>query len=112
MTDDSSSMAAAAEELSRERDRVVQRLRSLSLDAVPGEAVLTAAQELADLSARAAHGRSRAVPRLAAYAAGDQLLVLLHELTAVADELDPVAAAALFDQARATLVGLRRGLTG
>jgi hypothetical protein len=112
MSDDSSSMASAAEELSRERDRVVQRLRSMAVDAVPADLVQAAGQQLADLTARADGDPVRAVPRLAPYAAGDQILVLVAQLTVAADEIDPVAATALLDEARDVLTGVRRGLTG
>ena len=106
----SSSAASAAEELVRERDRVVQRLRSLALGSVPLAPVHRAAQELADLAADAGDGPRRTVPFLAPYAAGDQVAVLAREVEVAADPLDPPAATTLLAAATAVLADLRRDL--
>ncbi len=113
----SSPAASAAGELSRERDRVVQRLRSMALDAIPAERVLVTAQRLADLAAeadgdaRTEGGPRRTVPALAPYAAGDQVAVLTGEVLALAETLDPGAAHDLLTAATAVLAGLRHDLS-
>jgi hypothetical protein len=106
----SSPAASAAGELSRERDRVVQRLRSMALDAVPAELVLGTAQRLADLATQAEGGSRRTVPALAPYAAGDQVAVLTGEVLAVAETLDPGGAHGLLMAATAVLTELRHDL--
>ncbi|MDP9220983.1 MAG: hypothetical protein M3P23_10665 [Actinomycetota bacterium] len=114
----SSSAASAAEELVRERERVVRRLRSMALDTMPTDRVLATAQRLADLAAEAAEagepdasGR-REVPGLASYAAGDQVTVLTDELLATAARLDADSGARLLGQGVAVLTELRRDLAG
>jgi hypothetical protein len=116
----SSSAASAAEELIREQERVVRRLRSMALDALPTDRVLATAQRLADLAAEAPAagephphpGRRREVPRLASYAAGDQVTVLTDELLATAARLDADSGAGLLGQGVAVLTELRRDLAG
>jgi hypothetical protein len=109
--------ASAAGELSRERDRVVHRLRSMALDAIPGERVLATAQRLADLAADAdedglADGSlRRTVPVLEPYAAGDQVAVLAAEVLAVAERLDPGPQESLLTAAAAVLADLRHDLS-
>jgi uncharacterized protein YceH (UPF0502 family) len=102
-------------ELSRERDRVVRRLRSMSLDAIPLDRVLAVGQALADLAARASGSQVRVVPRLAPHAAADQIAVLVGEVEAAAaastaSGADPAEVAALLEQARVVLADLRRDL--
>jgi hypothetical protein len=106
----SSPAASAAGELSRERDRVVHRLRSMALDAVPGERVLATAQRLADLAADADRSPRRTVPALEPYAAGDQVAVLAGEVLAVAERLDPGPRESLLTAATAVLAELRHDL--
>jgi hypothetical protein len=120
----SSSAASAAEELMREQERVVRRLRSMALDALPTDRVLVTAQRLADLAAEAdAAGEAaepgephpssrREVPRLASYAAGDQVTVLTDELLATAARLDVDSGVRLLGQGVAVLTELRRDLSG
>ena len=115
MTTDSSPAAPgddqATGELSRERDRVVRRLRSMPLDAIPVNRVLAVGQALADLAATATGDQVRVVPRLAPHAAADQLAVLTADVETAAATLaaeDPPAAEALADQARVVLADLRR----
>jgi hypothetical protein len=99
--------------LSRERDRVVRRLSTMSLDAIPLARVLGVGQALADLAATARGEQVSVVPRLSAHAAADQIAVLTGEVertvgsTAVSG---PAAAAALAEQARVVLADLRRDL--
>jgi hypothetical protein len=107
----SSPVAEAAGELLRERDRVVQRLRSMALDAIPTDLVLAQAQRLADLAAEHLAEPIRPVPSLAPYAAGDQLVVLVGELTTATTALPEGRAVALVTEAREALVTLRAGLT-
>jgi hypothetical protein len=114
----SSWAASAAEELVREQERVVRRLRSTALDAMPTDRVLATAQRLADLAAEAdapgeppASGR-REVPRLASYAAGDQVTVLTDELLATAARLDVDSGVRLLGHGVGVLTELRRDLSG
>ncbi len=95
----------------RERDRVVQRLRSMALDAVPADLVLDTAQRIADLAADASKAEPRRVPPLAPYAAGDQITVLTDELSTAAEALTETSALELLDRCRTALADLRRGLT-
>jgi hypothetical protein len=114
----SSSAASAAEELMREQERVVRRLRSMALDTMPTDRVLATAQRLADLAAEATAAgephlsRRREVPRLASYAAGDQVKVLTDELLATAARQDADSGAGLLGQGVAVLTELRRDLAG
>ena len=116
MTDSSSAaprVRGATGELSRERDRVVRRLSSMALDAIPVARVLGVGQALADLAATANGERARVVPQLPPHAAADQIAVLAGEVESAARTLadsDPVAAAALAEQARVALVDLRASL--
>jgi hypothetical protein len=101
----SSPATSPAGELLRERDRVVGRLRSMPLDAVPTEAVRRVAQQLEDLAAGGRGEAAREVPGLAPYAAGDQVTVLVGELVAAAAQ-DPTT----LTEATGVLIGLRRAL--
>jgi hypothetical protein len=107
----SSSAAPAAEELVRERDRVVHRLRSMALGSLPVERVHTAAQELADLAADAGDGPRRTVPVLGPYAAGDQVAVLTREVELAAAEAGDGDGGELLARATQVLAGLRRDLS-
>lgn len=101
--------------------RVVDRLRSLSVDrlarpAPPWPSAVAGAhataQRLADLAAGLEGGPRRAVPTLRAGGAGDQVAVTGHDLLAAAaayDVTDPRRAAALGEGA-AALARLRRAL--
>jgi hypothetical protein len=103
----------STEELLRERDRVVRRLRSIALDAIPVARVLAVGQALADLAATATNDQVRVVPRLAPHAAADQVAVLTAEVMAAASSIEPAdrtAAEALAEQARVVLADLRREL--
>jgi hypothetical protein len=106
---DSSPVATAAEELSRERDRVASRLRSMPLENIPENRVLAVGQALADLAATAAAERVRVVPRLAPYAAADQITVLTGEVLSAVHR-SPAEGAALAEQARYLLADLRSSL--
>lgn len=97
----SSPVDSSAGELLRERDRVVGRLRSMALSDIPTDAVRRAAQRLEDLAARERGEPAHEVPELAPYAAGDQVTVLVGELTAGA------AAPAVIAEATQVLVDLR-----
>jgi len=108
---DSSSAASATGELSRERDRVVKRLRSMPLTAVPGDRVLVTAQRLADLAAEVAGSPRRTVPSLAPYAAGDQISVLVAEVREATEALDDVSADAVLAGATYELARLRHELS-
>jgi hypothetical protein len=116
MTDSSSaapSVNGATGELSRERDRVVRRLSSMALDAIPVARVLGVGQALADLAATANGERVRVVPQLPPHAAADQIAVLAGEVEPAARALagsDPTGAAALAEQARVVLAALRADL--
>jgi hypothetical protein len=102
----------ATGDLLRERDRVVRRLRSMSLEAIPVARVLAVGQALADLAATASGSQVRVVPRLAPHAAADQIAVLVGEVeaTAAASTTDPAKVEALVQQARVVLADLRRDL--
>ncbi|HEX8498454.1 MAG TPA: hypothetical protein VF661_14760 [Actinomycetales bacterium] len=97
--------------LLREVTRVADRLSSLGLprlnrpadDGSPADRAHAAAQRLADLAADSAGRACRPVPRLAAHAGGDQLVVLAQDLL---DEGDAGAVRAATD----VLVALRRSL--
>ncbi len=102
-------MASGPEELSRERDRVVSRLRSMPLEDIPESRVLAVGQALADLTATAAGDQVRVVPRLAPYAAADQLTVLTGELLHAVEQ-SPSEGAALAEQGRFLLADLRSSL--
>jgi hypothetical protein len=102
--------------LLRERDRVVRRLRSMSLEAIPLARVLAVGQALADLTATASGSQVRVVPWLAPHAAADQIAVLVGEVEATAaasttdPATDPANVEALLEQARVVLADLRRDL--
>jgi hypothetical protein len=115
----SSSVAAAAEELARERDRVTRRLRSMPLEAIPVARVLAVGQALADLAATASGGQVRVVPLLQPYAAGDQVAVLTGEVLSLlqkpqqsrtAELAGATELAELAEQARFLLADLRGSL--
>ena len=98
--------------LDRELDRVLSRLRGLSLErlqrpddsgASPAGRAHDCAQRLADLAADAAGRQRRPVPELAAHGAADQLAVMAHD---VLDEGGEQAVA----EAAAALTALRRAL--
>ena len=116
MTDSSSAAPSnngATGELSRERDRVVRRLSSMALDAIPVGRVLGVGQALADLAATANGDRVRVVPQLPPHAAADQIAVLTAEVESATRALagtDPTSAAALAEQARVVLADLRADL--
>ena len=116
MTNSSSAVPGVnrtTEELLRERDRVVRRLGSMALDAIPVARVLGVGQALADLAATASGEQVRVVPQLQPHAAADQIAVLTGEAESAARALagrDPTAAAALTEQARVVLAALRRDL--
>jgi hypothetical protein len=105
-----SSSVASTGELVRERDRVVGRLRTLALEAIPYDDVLAAAQRLEDLAAQARRDTARPVPALAPYAAADQVTVLVGELLAAARRLGEPGGAALAGAATSVLIDLRRSL--
>jgi hypothetical protein len=109
----SSSAAPAAEELVRERDRVVHRLRSMALGSLPVERVHAAAQELADLAADAGDGARRTVPVLGPHAAGDQVAVLTREVELAAAGAGDGGGdgGELLARATQVLAGLRRDLS-
>jgi hypothetical protein len=102
----------SAAELLRERDRVVRRLRSMSLEAIPLARVLAVGLALADLAATATGSQVQVVPRLAPHAAADQVAVLVGEVeaTAAAPTTDPDTGEALAEQARVVLADLRQDL--
>ncbi len=82
----------------------------MALDDIPVNRVLAVGQALADLAATAAGDQVRVVPRLAPYAAADQLTVLTGEVLAAVREATadrPGEAAALAEQARFLLADLR-----
>jgi hypothetical protein len=98
--------------LERELDRVLGRLRGLSLDrlrrlddtgASPASRTRDCAQHLADLAALAAGRERRPLPELAAHGVADQLAVTAHDVLDEGDE-EAVAAAA------GRLTDLRRAL--
>lgn len=93
----SSPVDGSAGELLRERDRVVDRLRSMALDDVPNDAVRRAAQRLEDLAATLRSEPPRPVPELAPYAAGDQVAVLVGELTPAPPDISKAATTVLVD---------------
>ena len=106
----SSPVASAAGELVRERDRVVGRLASMPLDAIPEARVHRAVQQLADLASSARVEATREVPRLAPYAAGDQVSVLVADVIAAAEGRDEQTRARLLGPATQIVVDLRRSL--
>ena len=98
--------------LERELDRVLARLRGLSLDrlrrtddsgASPASRARDCAQHRADLAADAAGRERRPLPELAAHGVADQLAVTAHD---VLDEGDEHAVAATAE----ALTALRRAL--
>lgn len=101
----------AHERLRTEAGRVADRLRSLGparLDrpgdgGSPADLAHTTSQRLADVAAASAGRRPRPVPRLAAHAAGDQVMVLALDVLAEGDAAAVLAAA---DE----LTALRRSL--
>jgi ribosomal protein L18E len=102
---DSSPATSPAGELLRERDRVVGRLRSMALDAIPAIQIRRVAQQLEDLAAAARQEAARPVPELAPYAAADQVTVLVGEVLAAAAQ-DPAVVTA----ATGVLVDFRHAL--
>jgi hypothetical protein len=110
---DSPSPTRSDEGLSRELDRVVRRVRSTTLDALPAGEVHAVAQQLEGLCATAQARPARTVPRLAPYAAADQLAVLGRQVLQLAQEIevgDALVAERLRVGALAALVDLRRAL--
>jgi hypothetical protein len=98
--------------LDRELERVVTRLRSLSVERLtradaqgftPVSLARACAQHLADLAADAAGRSRRPLPVLAAHAAADQVTVVAHDVLAEGDEPEVAAAAE-------ALTALRRAL--
>lgn len=89
-------------EFHRERDRVVERLRTMPLAKLSGAADLAYDAACGILERSADAGRT--LPRLADHAAGDQLAVITDDfLRADPDDADVQAATAI-------LTGLRRSL--
>lgn len=116
MVSDDGATGAAGEDVhqlvGRERNRVVDRLRSLSLARLdrpgddgssPAELAHSTAQVLADLAADDAGRLRRELPRLPAHGAGDQLAVTADDALAECGER---ALRGALD----TLVALRRRL--
>ena len=114
-----------AEEVSRELDRVADRLRvvgpRLASRAQADDAAATGIdrarrvlQQLADLAADGESRPRREVPHLAPHALGDQALVLGHDVVAAAraatEAGDDDGATALLAEAAVLLEGLRRAL--
>ncbi|HET8615419.1 MAG TPA: hypothetical protein VFL94_07825 [Actinomycetales bacterium] len=98
--------------LERELDRVLGRLRGLSLErlqrpdasgASPAARTNECSQHLADLAAEASGRDRRPLPVLAPHGAADQLAVVAHDVLAEGDERTIADAAA-------TLAALRRAL--
>jgi hypothetical protein len=98
--------------LRRELDRVLGRLRGLSLDRLrrpddsgesPASRTRACAQHLADLAALAAGRARRPLPELAPHGVADQLAVTAHDVLAEGDEAAVAAAAS-------ALTALRRAL--
>lgn len=87
-------MPPDAEAVSRDAERVADRLRVVgprlqSRQGAQADASLAAVratvQQLADLAADAEGLPRRSVPALQAYALGDQILVLVHDVVATGD---------------------------
>jgi hypothetical protein len=98
--------------LRRELDRVLGRLRALSLDRLqrsdpsgvsPAARAHDCAQRLADLAADAEGRDRRPLPRLAPHGVADQLAVTAHDVLGEGDERTVVTAGEL-------LTALRRAL--
>lgn len=95
--------------LGRELDRVLGRLRGLSLDrlrriddsgASPASRTRDCAQHLADLAAHAVGRERRPLPELAAHGVADQLAVTAHDVLDEGDEQAVTAAADLLTALR------------
>ena len=88
-------MNSAAGEFERELNRVVDRLRGMTMTRLPASADLAyaTAQRLLSMTIAAGDNLPAEPPRLGDHAAGDQLAVIAHDFMALQPSDEEVAAA-------------------
>ena len=88
-------MNSAAGEFERELNRVVDRLRGMTIARLPASADLAyaTAQRLLSMTIAAGDNLPAEPPRLGDHAAGDQLAVIAHDFMALQPSDEEVAAA-------------------
>ena len=88
-------MNEAAAEFERELNRVVDRLRGMTMARLPASAALAfaASQQLLSMAIAAGDSVPAELPRIGDHAAGDQLAVIAHDFMALQPSIDMVAAA-------------------
>lgn len=88
-------MNSAAGEFDRELNRVVDRLRGMTMTRLPASAHLAyaTAQHLLSMTIAAGDNLPAEPPRLGDHAAGDQLAVIAHDFMALQPSDEEVAAA-------------------
>ena len=84
-------MNSAAGEFERELNRIVDRLRGMTMTRLPASADL--AQHLLSMTIAAGDNLPAEPPRLGDHAAGDQLAVIAHDFMALQPSDEEVAAA-------------------
>ena len=88
-------MNSAAGEFERELNRIVDRLRGMTMTRLPASADLAhaTAQRLLSMTIAAGGSLPAELPRLGDHAAGDQLAVIAHYFMALKPSNDEVTAA-------------------
>ena len=88
-------MNSAAGEFERELNRIVDRLRGMTMTRLPASADLAhaTAQRLLSMTIAAGDNLPAEPPRLGDHAAGDQLAVIAHDFMALQPSDEEVAAA-------------------
>ena len=88
-------MNSAAGEFERELNRIVDRLRGMTMTRLPASADLAhaTAQRLLSMTIAAGDNLPAEPPRLGDHAAGDQLAVIAHDFRALQPSDEEVAAA-------------------
>ncbi|MCX6414725.1 MAG: hypothetical protein NTU77_09025 [Actinobacteria bacterium] len=88
-------MNSAAGEFERELNRVVDRLRGMTMTRLPASADLAhaTAQRLLSMTIAAGGSLPAELPRLGDHGAGDQLAVIAHDFMALQPSDEEVAAA-------------------
>ena len=88
-------MNSAAGEFERELNRVVDRLRGMTMTRLPASADLAhaTAQRLLSMTIAAGGSLPAELPRLGDHGAGDQLAVIAHDFLALQPSDEEVAAA-------------------
>lgn len=99
-------MNETAAAFERELNRVVDRLRGMTMSRLPASAALAfaASQQLLSMAMAAGDSLPAELPRLGDHAAGDQLAVIAHDFMALQPSDDEVTAATDL------LIELRRSL--